>query len=161
MNLDWNALVAEMVATGEFHPAGLDATVLRRKHRRREAVIRTKGRRIIAYAARHKTKLWGCYEIQKVFVAKGVNGHGTAAAMIRELMAIRRRNKRFFLITKNPKLEHIVIDLGFEVRTKYNMPNIVEWAERTGLAEAKRLPDSATRDDSHHREEPERWLFMR
>ena len=169
MKLDWNALVAEMVATGEFHPAGLDAKDLRRAHRRRQAAIRRKGRRIIAYAAiedRTFDPLYPLYEIRRVYVAGG-NGNGTAQKLIAKLIKrftpkeeeLPRKNPTFFLISKNPVLWHIASKLGFRAVTKFTMPNVREWAKRAGLG--KRLPRSATERNPHHSKRRKRWLFRR
>ena len=171
MTLDWNAFVAEMVATGEFHPAGLDALALERDYEDEESrtVIRTEGSRIIAHASveeRTYNPRYPLYEIRRVYVATG-NGNGTAQEIIAELIKrftskeeeMPGKNPTFFLISKNPALWHIATKLGFCVVTKFTMPNVREWAKRAELG--KRLPRSATARNPHHSKRRKRWLFMR
>ncbi len=169
MKLDWNGLVVEMVATGEFHPAGLDALVLERDHKERRADIETDGTRITAYAAIEERTFdpwYPLYEIRRVYVASG-NGNGTAQKLIMGLIErftpkedeSPRKNPSFFLISKNPVLWHIASKLGFRMVTKFTMPNVREWAKRAGLG--KRLPRSATARNPHHSKRRKRWLFKR
>lgn len=169
MKLDWNTLVAEMVATGEFYPAGLDALVLERDYKEGRAAIRTDGSRITAYAAveeRTSEPWYPLYEIRRVYVASG-NGNGTARKLITELIKrftpeeekLSRKNPTFFLISKNPTLWHIAATLGFGMVTKFNFPSVREWAKRSGIR--KRLPRSATAGNPHHSKRRKRWLLMR
>ncbi|MBI5457305.1 hypothetical protein HY971_01085 [Candidatus Kaiserbacteria bacterium] len=158
-----------MVATGEFHPAGLDALALERDYGEGRTVIRTEGSRIIAHASvedRTSESQYPLYEIRRVYVAAG-NGNGTAQEIIAELIKrftpkeeeLPGKNPTFFLISKNPALWHIASKLGFHVVTKFTMPNVREWAKRAGLG--KRLPRSATARNPHHSKRRKRWLLMR
>jgi|SRR3989338_4929059 len=169
LSLDWNALVAEMVATGEFHPAGLDALALKRDYEEGRANIETDGTRITAYAAiedRTFDPKYPLYEIRRVYVADG-SENGTAQRLIMKLIkrftpeegALPWENPTFFLISKNPKIWHIASKLGFGVVTTFTMPNVREWAKRAGLG--KRLPRSATARNPHHSKRRKRWLFKR
>ncbi len=169
MTLDWNSLVAEMVATGEFHPAGLNALALERDNDNGLSEIHTDGSRIIAHASveeRTYDPQYPLYEIRRVYVAAG-NGNGTAQELIAKLIKrftpkedeSPRKNPTFILISKNPVLWHIASKLGFRVVTKFTMPNVREWAKRAGLG--KRLPRSATARNPHHSKRRKRWLFKR
>ncbi|MBI2613103.1 GNAT family N-acetyltransferase [Candidatus Kaiserbacteria bacterium] len=170
MELDWDALAAEMLATGEFHPDGLNAITLKRDYEKGYGAIRTEGSRIIAYASvedRTFDPHYPTYEIRRVFVAKDKNGSKTAEELIAELIKrftppeeeLPRRVPTFFLISKNPAIWHIAMSLGFRAVTKFRMPNVREWAKRAGLG--KRLPRSATARDPHHSNRRKRWLYMR
>ncbi len=173
MTLDWDALVAEMVATGEFHLSGLNVEMMQRDHEEGRDAIRINGSRITAYAAvenRTFTPCYPTYEIRRIYVAKGINGGGTAKKLVAELMwrftptleEVSEKKKlmpTFFLISKNPAIWHIASCLGFRMVTKFNMPNVREWADEVGLG--KRLPRSATARDPHHPRRRKRWLLIR
>jgi hypothetical protein len=169
MPLDWKGLVIAMVATGEFHPSGLEAQRLQSDYENGNAELVSEGDRIVAYAAvEHYPSAPWCpvYEIRRVFVASG-NGNGTAENLIGKLMARftpseeekQKKNPAFFLISKNPAIWHIASKLGFRMVTKYTMPNVREWARAIGLG--KRLPRSATAHNPHHSKRRKRWLMMR
>ena len=165
MDLDWNQLFREMLATGEFHASGLDVTTLARDYSNDLAVIRHDGTRITAYGALEATKRIGSFEVRRLYVGPSLKNNGALWSIVYELMAKAPRDAELFLITKSPAVMRVAQQRGFEQVTKVTMSEVKEWAIEIGLStngNLGRLPKSAMSRNPPRTPYPkERWLYVR